>query len=208
MIPTDLKQQFYTLFQQYSDDQLLLERLWSEVEESYTHHSRHYHNLTHIHAMLRDLDPIKHELKDWNSVQFSVFYHDIYYVSKAKDNEEQSAKIARLRLQALGLPSNQLDHIEAQILATKTHQTSTDADTNFLLDADLAILGKPWEHYSAYMQNVRQEYIIYPDSLYLPGRKKVLQHFLDMDFFYKTTYFRSHLEQRAKANLQKELKNG
>ncbi len=205
MTYVNLKKQFEQLFNLYSEDLNLQKELWSELEKSYSHRSRKYHNLAHVEAMLKDLDVIKDELKDWNSVQFSVFYHDIYYISTSKNNEEQSAKIARQSLQKIGLPATQIAHIEAQILATKKHQIAPDMDTNFLLDADLAILGRLWEQYTSYMNNVREEYKIYPDILYRPGRKKVLNHFLALHSIYKTPHFHNRLELKAKENLQREL---
>ena len=75
-----------------------------------------------------------------------------------------------------------------QILATKSHVKSTDSDTNFFTDADLSVLGQSWEVYSIYYKNVRKEYSIYPDLLYNPGRKKVLQHFLSMARIFKTEF--------------------
>lgn len=205
MNPANIKHQFEVLFRQYSSDVDLQQQLWTEIETSYSHRSRKYHNLNHIHDMWKDLEAIKEELNDWNSVQFSVFYHDIYYVSIAKDNEEQSAGIAIQRLQKIGVPLEQINLIEAQIIATKNHQKSDLSDTNFLLDADLAILGQPWENYHNYMHQVREEYKIYPDFLYRPGRKKVLKHFLEMEHIYKTSFFQNKLELQAKENLQREL---
>ena len=55
------------------------------------------------------------------------------------------------------------------------------------------------------LKNIRKEYAIYPDMLYNPGRKKVLQHFLTMDTIYKTAVYRDRYEQKAKENLQREL---
>ncbi|MFD2921463.1 hypothetical protein ACFS6H_17175 [Terrimonas rubra] len=97
-----------------------------------------------------------------------------------------------------------ISNCAAQILATKAHQASTDPDTNYFTDADLSILGQPWEVYETYYKNVRKEYAMYPDFLYNPGRKKVLQHFLSMDRIFKTNHFFGLLEAPARANLQRE----
>ncbi len=50
-------------------------------------------------------------------------------------------------------------------------------DINYLLDADLSVLGKDRETYLVYTQMIRKEYSIYPDFLYKPGRKKFLNIF-------------------------------
>ncbi|MDX2245424.1 MAG: hypothetical protein SF052_01505 [Bacteroidia bacterium] len=82
---------------------------------------------------------------------------------------------------------------------------SPDNDTNLFTDADLSILGQKREIYHAYSTNVRKEYAIYPDILYNPGRKKVLQHFLAMEQIFKTPHFQEKYEAQARANLEEEL---
>jgi predicted metal-dependent HD superfamily phosphohydrolase len=90
-------------------------------------------------------------------------------------------------------------------MATKGHTFSDDPDTNLFTDADLSVLGKPWPTYEAYFKNVRKEYAIYPDFLYKPGRKKVLQHFLTMPRIFKTEYFYDAYESNARENITREL---
>ncbi|MNJ03033.1 hypothetical protein D3C73_1632060 [compost metagenome] len=51
---------------------------------------------------------------------------------------------------------------------------------------------------------MRQEYAIYPDLVYNPGRKNVLLHFLAMDRIFKTDYFFEKYEKPARENLRKE----
>jgi predicted metal-dependent HD superfamily phosphohydrolase len=47
---------------------------------------------------------------------------------------------------------------------------------------------------------------MYPDFLYRPGRRKVLQHFLDMERIFKTEEFASKFEKQARVNLGWELR--
>ena len=98
-----------------------------------------------------------------------------------------------------------MNECREQILATKSHLLSFNADVNIFTDADLAILGSDWETYCSYTGKIRQEYKVYPDIIYKPGRRKVLQHFLSMEKIYKTDHFFEKLEKRAKENLKKEL---
>lgn len=108
-------------------------------------------------------------------------------------------------MRQLQVPAAMIIQCRAQVLATKKHETSTDNDTNYFTDADLSVLGQSWETYEAYYKNVRKEYSIYPDIIYKPGRKKVLQHFLSMERIFKTDHFFTAFETRAKENLQREL---
>lgn len=145
-------------------------------------------------------------IKDFDTLLFSIFYHDFIYNAKFKDNEEKSAEVATDRLNQLGVPEEMITKCHDQIIATKTHLSSTDdPDTDYLLDIDLSILGDSWKKYQKYYQGVREEYNMYPDLLYRPGRKNVLKHFLKMNQIYKTEIFSNKLETKARENLKREL---
>ncbi|RNA62246.1 hypothetical protein D1631_10045 [Chryseobacterium nematophagum] len=196
---------FKQLFSTYSDNKNLENEFWKELEKNYTNRKRHYHNLNHLESMINELETLGIEIRDWDSVLFSIFYHDIFYQSTAKDNEEKSAEKAKIVLQKINLPSEQIDKVSNQILATKSHEKSNDSDTNYLLDADLSILGKSWDEYEKYTKQIRKEYSIYPNFLYNPGRKKVLEHFLTFDEIYKTEFFKEKYEKQARENIAKEI---
>jgi len=127
----------------------------------------------------------------------------VYNPAKS-DNEEKSAGLATVRMQQLSTPAGMIERCGRQILATKQHGGHHDADTNYFLDADLSVLGQPWEVYASYYKNIRKEYAIYPALIYNPGRRKVLNHFLQMERIFKTAHFFNKFEQQARLNLQKE----
>ena len=97
-------------------------------------------------------------------------------------------------MKQISVSNDKVELCKNQILATKSHIKSTDRDTNYLTDADLSVLGQNWQTYSLYYKNVRKEYSIYPDFVYNPGRKKVLNHFLSMDKIFKTDFFYKKFE--------------
>lgn len=200
-----LNQTFLTLIQNYTANSRLANDLWTEIETSYSTKKRHYHTLAHLENLLTQLTTIKDQIKNWDTVLFTLFYHDIVYNALKKDNEEKSAELAELRLKSIAVPPPIIQNCKAQVLATKQHLPSQDTDTNYFTDADLSILGADWDSYSAYAKNVRKEYSIYPVLIYNPGRKKVLKHFLKMEKIFKTDYFFEKLEQQAKENLRREL---
>ncbi|WP_143883347.1 HD domain-containing protein [Chryseobacterium binzhouense] len=202
-----LEETFKNLCFHYYDDQKLIEKLWTEVSKNYAEKSRHYHNLLHIKKLFEEIGHVKQHIKKFEIISFSIFYHDVIYNATSKSNEEKSADYAAKRLTDVDLNTNDIEVICSQILATKSHQKSNDTDTNYLLDADLSILGKNSEIYSQYIQQIRKEYSIYPDFVYKPGRKKVLQHFLDLENIYKTEFFREKYEATARKNMMDELKN-
>ncbi|GAB3200112.1 putative metal-dependent HD superfamily phosphohydrolase [Pontibacter aydingkolensis] len=201
----NLKQQWETLCGKYTTDTTLVNNLWEELEKAYTSKSRHYHNLDHLAYMLELAEKYKHDAIKYESLQFAIFYHDIFYSPTRSDNEEKSAELAAKKLAKIGLNTNDIASIKEMIVATKAHQEHPDVTTNFLLDLDLAILGAGWQKYNVYRQAVRKEYSIYPDLVYKPGRRKVLQHFLSQQHIYKTPFFRERLELQARENLRMEL---
>lgn len=179
--------------------------LWAEIEKNYTRRRRYYHNLQHLQALCELLLPHQQLMQDPDTLLFSLFYHDFIYRVTRKDNEARSAAHAMIVLEKLEYPAEKRLACFEQIHATRTHAWSASPDTNLFTDADLGILGQPPEQYRQYCKQVRKEYAIYPDLLYRPGRKKVVEHFLSMERIYKTPVFFSRLEQQARENLQREL---
>lgn len=200
-----LAKEFAEAVSRYNNDTARAGKLWDEIEKSYTAKKRYYHNQSHLENLLKELTSIKESIEDWDCVIFSIAYHDIVYNTLQKDNEEQSAALAEQRLTEIAFPPDRINKCVQQILATKGHTVSDNQDTNFFTDADLSILGASWEVYEAYFKSIRKEYSYYPDLLYNPGRKKVLQHFLSMDKIFKTDKFFSRYEEQARKNLSAEL---
>ncbi|MFY7733117.1 MAG: hypothetical protein ACOVSR_06500 [Bacteroidia bacterium] len=201
-----LKENFVKLVSKFTQNSLLINELWNEIEQHYTEPTRHYHNLIHIVAVYNKLSAIKGLLVDWDMVQFSIFYHDIFYDTNKNDNELNSALLAKSTLQKLGIEVTKIDIVFNQILATQSHQNTNDTDTNYFTDADLSILGESWDNYQVYSKQIRAEYIQYADNIYIPGRIKVLNHFIAMERIFKTPHFYNLYETNAKQNLENEIK--
>jgi predicted metal-dependent HD superfamily phosphohydrolase len=201
----DLHNTFLRLVNQYTIDSAIADNLWIEVERSYSNNKRNYHNLFHLDHLVGQLLSVRDSIANWDAVLFALYYHDIVYDVLKKNNEEKSALLAEKRMTALQIPRESIEASTRHILATKMHLASDDSDTNFFTDADLSILGGDWNAYNIYRHQVRKEYSVYPDMLYKPGRRKVLEHFLQMKRIFKTDSFFDKYENRAKLNLEKEL---
>jgi predicted metal-dependent HD superfamily phosphohydrolase len=189
----------------YTNNTSLADKLWEKIEANYSAENRHYHNLSHLDYMADQAMRYQNNLSDLDTILLSIFYHDIIYNVIRKDNEIKSADIAREQLSQLGVPTDKIAKCHTQILATQKHALSSNADTNYLLDFDLAILGERPSDYEEYTRKIRKEYAVYPDFLYRRGRKKVLQHFLAMNRIFKTDAFYERYEQTARDNLKIEL---
>lgn len=197
---------FDTELNNIGTEEKLRHQLWTEIKSAHNEPNRYYHNLSHLDKLIAELEAVKNEISNWQTLVFSVAYHDIIYNILKHNNEEESAKFAYEKLTLLNLPDNQKDACAVQILATKSHDTNSNSDTNYFTDADLSILGAGNDIYKIYTGQIRKEYKYYPDFLYNPGRKKVLNHFLQMHRIYKTKYFEDKYEQQARLNLIEELK--
>jgi predicted metal-dependent HD superfamily phosphohydrolase len=200
-----LQEAFTGLLSRYLVDDAIISTHWQEILTSYSSRKRHYHTLVHLENLWLELQPVQQQLTDGDAVLFALFYHDAVYQATKGDNEEQSAALAEQRMQAMQLPGELISKTTQLILATKGHVVSTDADTNNFTDADLSVLGSSPENYKAYANAIRKEYRIYPDFLYKPGRKKVLQQLLSMERIFKTPYFFEKYEAAARMNMKAEL---
>lgn len=196
---------FLQLVNKYSNDNEVATNLWLEIFTKYSEPKRQYHTITHLEAIVIDLKEVKEKITDWDTTLFAVFYHDIIYKASSKTNEADSAKLAIQKLSEIKYPADKIAKCSNMILATKAHEYSEDSDTNFLTDADLAILGSSQYDYQKYTEQIREEYSVYPDFMFNSGRKKALQHFLQMESIYKTEHFFKKYEKQARININNEL---
>lgn len=181
--------------------------LWREIQRAYTAKNRHYHTLAHLADLFQQADLFKKQIKDFDILEISIWYHDIIYQVLKKDSEIKSALFAKYRLEAIHTSRERLVKCYHQINATKLHELSDndDSDTAFLLDFDLSILGRDWKIYANYANQIRLEYAIIPTFLYKRGRKKVLKLFLEKERIFKTDYYYENFEMIARDNIAKEL---
>jgi predicted metal-dependent HD superfamily phosphohydrolase len=200
-----MKDHFIDSALEFCRDTQTAEKMWREIAECYSSRGRYYHTLDHLDAMLKEILPFRDQFEDWSVVVFAIAYHDAIYNPRKNDNEEKSAALALERLQSIDVPEHVITKCTHLILATKKHDPA-DHETNLFTDADLSVLGSDRSTYDLYAKNVRREYSMYPDFLYRPGRRKVLQHFLDMERIFKTEEFAGKFEERARVNLERELK--
>ncbi|KAF2340968.1 HD domain-containing protein [Flavobacterium tistrianum] len=181
-----------------------IQQNWLDLEKAYSKKSRHYHNLTHLKEMIESFEIYKDKLQNPDEILFSIFYHDFVYSASKKDNELKSAEYALSILSENSILNKQL--VFDAICATQQHQQNAIEDINWLIDFDLKILAKDWEDYKIYFEQIRKEYRIYPDFLYKPGRAKALKHFLENEFIFQTAEFRILYEEKARINIEKEIK--
>jgi predicted metal-dependent HD superfamily phosphohydrolase len=202
-ISSGYKNDFIKIIALHSNETIANE-FWKEVDSLYSGTDRHYHTLSHLQNFYTQLLKCKSSIKDWESMIIAMVYHDIIYNSTDHKDEEKSAELAVKRLHEISLSESKIINIMSLVLATKAHALSADNDTNIFNDADMSILGLDRVTYGNYVKNVRLEYINSPN--FDIGRKKVLNYFLQMEYIYKTTLFRSLYEDSARKNIEWEIK--
>lgn len=201
-----LQENWWELAEQVGLSKDMIHESWAEIFSAYQGAERFYHNLTHISDMLKLWEQHRSQLQYPNVLALCVWFHDIVYQADRKDNEQRSADRAVFYLEHSKLTATALTEVSQSILATQHHELSFDyPDLAYLLDFDLAVLGRDWESYIEYTQQIRKEYAIYPDELYRPGRRKVLEHFLARENLYFTAFAQEEWESQARSNLKMEL---
>jgi predicted metal-dependent HD superfamily phosphohydrolase len=190
----------------YTDDLTFINQSYENMSMAYQEENRHYHNLSHIQQLVSLQQTYADRIRDNEVVLFAIFFHDVVYHARHSNNEEKSAAAAVTHLRKIGFPADRINEVHDFIIATKTHQHSyKHPDLDYFLDFDLQILGTSPEAYQQYTRQIRQEYSIYPDQLYKPGRKKAMQHFLEMPAIFRTPVFRELYEENARRNIQAEI---
>jgi predicted metal-dependent HD superfamily phosphohydrolase len=177
------------------------ENKWAFLAGSYEEPFRAYHNLRHIWDCLRLLDLHQDVAVDPIALEAAIWFHDVIYDPRGKENEKLSAERAREFLNGTGLE----DKVTGLIMATCHRAVATAADEALLADIDLGILGSPPTEYQAYAAAIRAEYSFVPSEDYRQGRTMILQGFLDRPSIYSTTRFRDLFEDTARANLAAEI---
>lgn len=184
--------------------------------DAYNAPARPYHNITHLRDVLDKLDWAKFAVAEEPEVQamddaqrarmfahieLALFYHDVIYDAKAKDNEARSSALFREHSALFGMAPDDAQTVSRLIDITAKHTQAFTIDEKILTDCDLAILGAPRAEFDAYDRNIRREYAHVPAALYKIARAQVLAHFRDAPQLYKTAAFRRKFDAAARANL-------
>jgi predicted metal-dependent HD superfamily phosphohydrolase len=131
---------------------------------------RHYHNLHHINECLAEFDTIRHLADQPVAVELAIWFHDAEYDTRAQDNEERSAQLAKQHLVEVGGSSDLCNSVTSLILATKAHDASGHTDAPLLIDVDLSTLGQPEERFGEYEIQIRREYDWVPEQIFASKR--------------------------------------
>jgi predicted metal-dependent HD superfamily phosphohydrolase len=158
-------------------------------------------------------------------ILLAIFFHDAVYNVHSVTNEEDSAILWEGFASNTNIIPAQIRQITSYILATKHHTintnktiattttaTSVQAVTpqwdplELFLDLVMAVLGKDPLAYHQYSILIRREYDFVPADTYCIKRAEILEQFTHAQRIYYTKMFHDAFEQRARHNLQQEIK--
>lgn len=183
--------------------------LVDELRKRHAEPQRHYHDWTHVEALLRHFESVKERIADREAVLYAILFHDSVYDPRAKDNERRSAALLLESDPPIGATSLALAH--RMIVATEGHVMPDELDPRALedcahfLDMDLAILGADAERFDIYEDQVRREYAHVPEDAFRKGRAQVLRTFLARERLYFSEWGQQRFERRARENCRRSI---
>ena len=167
----------------------------------YAEPHRAYHTARHLAECFTQLDLVRRDVREPAAVELAIWFHDAIYWPRRSDNEQASADLATVELQAAGAAPELIRQITTLILGTAHHDPPPPGDGEVLADIDLAILGAAPERFFEYERQVRVEYRSVPSFLFRLKRATLLRAFLARPRIYATPFFHDGLELQARTNL-------
>ena len=191
----------------------LPEGLLLGLRMAYSKPRRYYHNFSHVLEVLGHYRLVDSHV-GWQhpkEVYCAALYHDAIYAYGAKDNEKQSAELARNEL-ARWLPHGglNLDTVARLIVLTASHGTlkrsQVSAEERLFLDCDMAIMASEWPRFQRYEEDIQKEYTqIYSLELFRQGRRVFLENLRKKERIFLSDFFHERLDSLARRNLNKAL---
>lgn len=172
---------------------------------------RKYHNLNHLEFLFKMETPGAWSAKELLIRTLFFFFHDCVYQidpsNPVTDNEHKSAVEALERMKWMGLEKDEsVIKFVCETIELSNHTSSTnDPLQQFLLDCDLAILGAEPDEYKNYVHNVRNEYGVVSQPIWVQKRGEFLKYMLSKQNIFQSQHFITHYEKKAIKNMEDEL---
>jgi predicted metal-dependent HD superfamily phosphohydrolase len=145
-------------------------------------------------------------MDDADAVEMAIWFHDLVFDVSAADNEAQSAR-RFVELADESMAPEFKTRVYDLIMATAHPRLPKTTDQEFMLDIDLSSFGLPWEDFVRDSTAVRQESLELSDAEFFPGQRAFLESLVGREHFYFTEFFRSRIEDTARSNIRRHLKN-
>ena len=183
----------------------VLLRDFEDLIARYSEPHRRYHTVRHLEECFEKLAEVRALAEHPAEVEIALWYHDAIYDTRSKQNEAESAALARAKVLAAGGVEKSATRISQLIMATRHDVVPNGNDAKLLVDVDLSILGATAERFDEYEQQVREEYSWVPDSVFRNERRRILQTILARPSIFNTQLFIDRYEQQARDNIQRSI---
>jgi predicted metal-dependent HD superfamily phosphohydrolase len=180
--------------------------LFHELIGRYSEGHRKYHTTRHLDECFEKLKGLENEARHPEEVEFALWFHDVIYDVKRRDNEAKSADWARLAALTAGVLSAVAERVHALVLVTAHNAVPRDIDQRVLVDVDLSILGAKAERFDEYEIQIREEYSWVPEIEFRSKRRDILSAFLQRPIIFSTQRFIDAYEAQARKNLERSIK--
>jgi predicted metal-dependent HD superfamily phosphohydrolase len=140
-----------------------------------------------------------------DAIEFALWFHDAVYDTKAKDNEERSAALARDVIRSASLSGSFGDLVTRLIVATKHATPPVARSEQLVVDIDLSILGQSHRKFDEYERRIRAEYSWVPAPGFATGRLAILSSIQSRPRIYSTDLFHGKYERSARENLARSI---
>ncbi|AOZ73036.1 hypothetical protein BK816_06835 [Boudabousia tangfeifanii] len=196
-----------------TSDKEALTKFCQTLLERWSSEGRVFHNLRHLINTLAALDEISGVSHDPDILRMAAWYHGAVFSTEethtqARDAGEvmaPSADYARQDLEAMGVPTENVERICQLILVLGKHTApADDIDAHVLIDAELSMLAATPQEYRDYCQAIAEEYSHIPTLRFLCARRAVVSHLLARRPLF-TSPLGNQWEAGAKQNLEAEL---
>jgi predicted metal-dependent HD superfamily phosphohydrolase len=180
--------------------------IYQDLVSLYSQPQRHYHNLRHVAECLTEFDSARRLAQQPAAVELAIWFHDAIYDTRAQDNEQKSAELAKRRIAEAGEDPHLCRSVGTLIMATKTHDSSLHPDAPLLVDVDLSILGQPDARFRQYEAQIRREYEWVAEATFAARRAEILEQFLARERIYTIAPFFAKYERQARTNLRNSIR--
>lgn len=191
----------------------LRQNVYTDLHRRYGEKHRRYHGIKHPVLLLDELEIARREMPEWfqnvardMAIELALWEHDVFYNTRAADNEEKSAERAIEHAHDLGISSVVGIRAGLLVLATKHLRRPEEIAEQIVTDIDLSPLAAPWETFAQDTRDIRQEYAHVSDDAFRAGRRDFLEGMLKWSSIYSTNYFFMKFEKRAQDNLRRSLR--
>ena len=190
-------------------DNFRISDVFDNLDRRYREPHRRYHNWGHIDRLIDLFDAHLDECFDRLATELAIWFHDAIYLPGNPNNEAESGRL--LRGQAHRSMIDPVCVESAAILIDATRHESNKLihyphpDVRLLKDLDLSILGSDSATYDNYANAITFEYSKLPPRKFTSGRVRVLERILEEAHIYSNGFFMTAYEERARANLRREI---